>query len=1161
LFIDQHDGVISFFIKAFIRKGTMKIKVKIMHGLLKYGTGMSGSIQPITRCIHTCFAFLFFLVTLSSCNDKNAGTANSVSSYPDSLKLFTQLDSSVTGVHFRNDILEDEYTNAIVYEYTYNGAGVAIGDVNNDGLDDIFFTANQRPNRLYLNKSSLKFEDITQLSGTGGRPGCWKTGVTMADVNGDGLLDIYVCYSGDLPGIKRTNELLINKGPNNNGVPAFEDEASQWGVADTAYSTQASFFDYDKDGDLDMILVNHSPRTVDNLDEAYLTFLKSKKNLVTGVKLFQNTGSSFIENSTAAGIINNGLSFGLGVSTADVNNDNWPDIYLSNDYMAPDFLYINNKNGTFTDRIGEMVGYTSEFSMGSDIADFNNDGWNDIYTLDMLPEDNHRQKLLSSIDNYEFFELRNKLGLHPQFMRNMLHVNNGNGSFSEIAQLSGVSNTDWSWAPLFADFDNDGWKDLFVANGFVHDYTNLDFMKYMGDYLRQNNYYVQNKNLLELALKAPSSEVVNYLYQNNGDLTFKNMSAPWGIDKPSNSNGAAYADLDNDGDLDLVVNNTKQPAGIFRNNANKITGNHYLRLKLKGENKNTQAVGARIFVYCDSLTQTTEQVISRGYQSSVSPILHIGLGKSNQVDSLRIVWPSGKTQLLQSVAINSLLQLNEADAIEKFKNTLAKSTPLMRPLSNVIAYKHAENAINDFKRQPLLTSSLSYSGPCIAKGDINADGLEDLYIGGANGQSGKIYVQNKKGQFTETNQPVFVADAKSEDADACFADVDIDGDKDLYVSSGGYDSFLPNDAALQDRLYLNDGKGKFSKAANSLPEMLVSKGSVAAADVNADGHVDFFVGGRVIPGRYPETPQSFLLLNDGKGHFKNVLGNQSNALAKAGMISSAVFADFNSDKQPDLITAGEFMPIQIWINNKGQFTEQTSGYFNKPVYGCWNKIVVDDINNDGKPDIIAGNMGLNSQLKCSEKEPAELYYKDFDDNGSVDPILCYYIQGKSSPAVSRDELLDQMSTMRVKFTDYKSYADATLQDVFTKEELQGAIHLKATSFASTCFISSANSKYLQKDLPLDAQQSPIYAISVADVDRDGIKDIIAGGNVSNARLRFGYCRASKGQIFKGLGNGRFEMIPAAKSGLQINGDVRSMAVLNNTIFFGVNNAPLATYVY
>ncbi|MFI5130854.1 MAG: FG-GAP repeat domain-containing protein, partial [Chitinophagales bacterium] len=561
------------------------------------------------------FSIFFILIAISSCYDKGNNNADSHPSSAGSVKLFKQLDASATGIDFRNDIKEDEYTNAIVYEYAYNGGGVAIGDVNNDGLDDIFFTANQQPNRLYLNKGNpanggtdFKFEDITAVSGTGGKAGCWKTGVTMTDVNADGLLDIYVCYSGDLPGNKRINELLINKGVDKTGTPVFQDEALQWGIADSAYSTQASFFDYDKDGDLDMILINHTPHVFENLDEAYLKVLKNKKNPETGVRLFQNTGNKFEDITPGSGINNSSLSFGLGVSIADINNDNWPDIYLSNDYMAPDYLYINNRNGTFTDRIGEMIGYTSEFSMGNDVADFNNDGWNDIYTLDMVPEDNHRQKLLSSIDNYEFFELRNKVGLHPQFMRNMLHLNNGNNSFSEIAQLSGVSNTDWSWAPLFADFDNDGWKDIFATNGFVHDYTNLDFLKYMGDYLRQNNYNVRTQNLLQLALQAPSSDVINYVYKNNGDLTFKNMSAAWGIDKPSNSNGAAYGDLDNDGDLDLAINNTNQTAGIFRNDAEKITDNHYLLIKLKGEKKNTQAIGARVFVYCDSLMQTFEQL-------------------------------------------------------------------------------------------------------------------------------------------------------------------------------------------------------------------------------------------------------------------------------------------------------------------------------------------------------------------------------------------------------------------------------------------------------------------------------------------------------------------------------------------------------------------------
>ena len=1102
---------------------------------------------------------LFIVIAISSCSNSGTDKTRLATEYPDSLKLFKQLDSSVTGIDFSNKIVEDQYMNPIVYEYTYNGGGVAIGDVNDDGLDDIFFTANQKSDRLYLNKGGFRFEDITAVSGTGGRPGCWKTGVTMADVNGDGLLDIYVCYSGDLPGNKRANELLINKGNNNAGIPVFRDEATQWGLADSAYSTQASFFDYDKDGDLDMILINHSPHVFENLDEANLTFLKNKNNPATGAKLFENTGSSFKDVTAKSGLINTGLSFGLGVSIADVNNDNWPDLYISNDYMAADYLYINNRNGTFTDRLGEMIGYTSEFSMGNDIADFNNDGYSDIYTLDMLPEDNHRQKLLSSIDNYEFFELRNKVGLHPQFMRNMLHLNNGNNSFSEIGQLAGISNTDWSWSPLFADFDNDGWKDLFVANGFVHDYTNMDFLKFMGDYLRQNNYDLRSQNLLELASKAPSSDVVNYVFKNEGNLTFKNMSAAWGIDKPSNSNGAAYADLDNDGDLDLVTNNINQPSAIFRNDANKLSGNNYLRLKLKGEKKNTLAIGAKVIIYCDSLMQTAEQLVTRGYQSSVSPVLHIGLGKSQKIDSLRVIWPSGKMKLLKDVAFNSTLQLNEADANEIFHFASEHIKTLLHPLNNVIAYHHVENATNDFKRQPLLTSSLSYSGPCMAKADVNNDGLEDLFVGSASGHAAEIFLQNKNGHFSKTAQPAFDMDINSEDAGACFADVDNDGDLDLYVCSGGYDNFLPNDPALQDRIYLNDGKGKFLKSANTLPSMLVSKGCVVSADVNGDGFADFFVGGRVIPGRYPETPQSFLLVNDGKGHFKNILDNSSNPLAKAGMITTAAFIDMNADKQPDLITAGEFMPIQVWINDKGQFTDKTNAYFDKPISGCWNKIIVDDINGDGKPDIIAGNMGYNSQIKCSETEPVELYYKDFDDNGSVDPILCYYVQGKSYPAVARDELLDQISTMRTKFPDYKSYADATLHDIFSEQELQNAGHLKATCFASAVFVSAANKKYQETDLPIAAQQSPVYAISVADVDGDQIKDLILGGNVSHARLRLGYCLANYGIILKGKGDGTFAPIPAANTGLRISGDTRSIALFDHKILFGVNNAPMVSY--
>lgn len=1107
----------------------------------------------------TCSA-VFLLLLISSCTSQDANEPRKETATADSLKLFQLLDSSETGISFTNNIVEDESMNPIVYEYTYNGGGVAIGDVNNDGLDDIFFTANQQPDRLYLNKGGLKFEDISVASGTGGKPGCWKTGVTMADVNGDGLLDIYVCYSGDLPGNKRINELLINQGVNDSGIPHFQDQAVQWNLADSSYSTQASFFDYDKDGDLDMVLINHAPHVFENLDEANLHYLSNLKNLQTGVRLFRNTGSSFEDVTERSGIVNTSLSFGLGVSVSDINNDNWPDLYISNDYMAADYLYINNRNGTFTDRIGERLSYTSEFSMGNDIADFNNDGWNDIYTLDMVPEDNHRQKLLSSIDNYEFFELRNKVGLHPQFMRNMLHLNNGNNSFSEIGQASGISNTDWSWSPLFADFDNDGWKDLFVANGFVHDYTNMDFLKFMGDYLRQTNYDLRNHNLLELAAKAPSSNVMNYVFRNNGDLTFKNMSATWGMDKPSNSNGAAYGDLDNDGDLDLVVNNTNQPSFVFRNDANKKGNNKYLRLKLKGEKKNTLGVGTRVFAYTKGQVQSIEQLISRGYQSSVSPVLHIGLGNFNRVDSLRVIWPSGKMDLIKDIAANATLDLDESKAAQVFRYKPLKSQSIFTSIKN-INYTYKENSVNDFKRQPLLTAALSYGGPCMAKGDVNGDGLEDLFIGGASGQAGALFLRNKNGKFTASTHAVFDQDAYCEDADACFADIDNDGDQDLYVCSGGYDRFLPDDPGLQDRIYLNDGKGKFAKSLDALPGMLVSKSCVTAADINGDGYIDFFVGGRVIPGRYPETPQSFLLLNDGSGHFKNFPGNNNDTLCHSGMISTAVFADMNKDGQPDLVIAGEFMPIMIWINNKGQFTDKTQEYFDRPVSGCWNKIMIEDLNNDNRPDIIAGNMGLNTQIKCSLTEPVELYYKDFDENGSVDPVLCYYIQGKSYPAISRDELLDQMSTMRTRFPDYKSYADASLNDIFSKEELQGASHLKATCLASAVFISSSGVKYRQLNLPFPVQQSPVYAIAVADVDGDGIKDIITGGNVSHARLRFGFCEANQGTLLKGTGDGRFTPVSPVSAGLKLRGDIRSIALIDHTVLFGVNNAAVASYEY
>ncbi len=1108
---------------------------------------------------HLANILIFFIAINAVCasctnagDKKNTGTK-------DSVKLFTLLSPPETNISFRNDVQEDEYNNPLVYEYVHNGGGVAVGDINNDGLDDVFFTANKNDNQLYLNKGNLKFENITITSGTKGRSNSWKTGVTMADVNGDGLLDIYVCYSGNLPGTQRANELLINYGADKNNIPVFKEEAAVYGLADSAFSTQAAFFDYDKDGDLDMVLINHCPRRFENLDDTYINFLLNKTDSLTGVKLYRNENGHFNNITYKSGIRNTRLSYGLGVSIADINNDGWPDIYLSNDYMAPDYLYINNKNGTFTDHLGDMIGYTSEFSMGNDVADINNDGLNDIYTLDMLPEDNYRQKLLSANDNYEFFELRKRTGLHPQYMRNMLHVNNGDGTFSEMAQFSGISNTDWSWAPLFADYDNDGWKDLFVTNGYVHDYTNLDFLKYMGDYLQDNRGNVRRETLLELAKKMPSSNVINYVFKNNGDNTFENKSVAWGIDVPSNSSGAAYSDLDNDGDLDLIINNVNANAFVYRNDVNRIHKNNYLKIKLEGEKQNGFGIGAKITLYKAGKIQTQEQLVSKGYQSGVSTILHFGVGKDVAIDSLHIEWPGGKEQWIINVTVNKQLVLKEAEAKNISSKNKTNTLGILSAIASPVNFIHNENLVNDFKRQPLLTSSLSYGGPCMTKGDINKDGLEDIFIGGATGQPGAVFIQKANNSFILISEPALEADKPSEDAAAVFFDAENDGDLDLYVCSGGYDNFMPQDALLQDRLYLNDGKGLFTKSTDALPQMLTSKSCVAVTDINGDNFSDLFVGGRVVPGRYPEAPRSYILLNDGKGHFKDETKNIAAALVAPGMITDAVFADMNNDYKSDLVTIGEFMPVQIFINENGKLVDRSSNYFSANTNGCWNKLLVNDFNNDGKPDIIAGNMGLNTQIKASETEPAELWYKDFDDNGSVDPILCFYIQGKSYPYVSRDELLDQMSIMRTRFTNYKDYANVQLNNIFTADELTGAKTIKASTLSSTCFISTGNEKYKEALLPLVAQAMPVYAIAAFDYDRDGKKDIMLGGNISQARLKFGYCRAGHGTLLRGDGKGGFEYIKQNISGLHVNGDIRSMLTINQVLLIGKNNAAVEVY--
>ncbi|WP_457288091.1 VCBS repeat-containing protein [Pedobacter sp. UYP24] len=1041
------------------------------------------------------------------------------------------------------------------YQGFYSGGGVAAGDLNNDGIDEIYFSGNMTGNKLYRNKGNMKFEDITDIAGVGGRANSWKNGVNMVDVNGDGLLDIYVCYAGRQAGPETRNQLFINQGVNAAGIPTFLDEAAKYGLDDPSYSTQSVFFDFDKDGDLDLLLIDDNVKVLSNLDDMTIKELKKQEDPLARSKLFRNDNGHFKDVSKMAGLDMSTLSYSLAGGVADINGDGWPDIYLSNDYAIPDRMYINNGDGTFTDQAQKMLDHMSLFAMGNTITDVNNDGLPDIFTLDMLPEDNRRQKLLAGLDNYEVYNINLRNGFFYQYQRNMLQINNGDGTFSEVGQLAGISNTDWSWAPLFADYDNDGWKDLFITNGFMRDFTNMDVLKYNEQYMMSKNGDISPTDLVSMLKKVPSSNVKNYIFKNEGNSTFKNKGVDWGINIPSNSNGAAYSDLDNDGDLDLIVNNMNRAPFIYENKSDSLS--NYLKIKLKGSGKNTDGLGALITLFNKGKQQCIEQMPSKGYLSSVSQNIHFGLGKEKMVDSLRIIWPSGKKQVITNVTSNRQLLVSEKDAKETY-NRPQKEKGLFTEINSPLAYAQVKNEINDFKRQPLLVNSLSFDGPCMAKADVNGDGLEDVFVGGDVNKAGALFIQQRSGKFIKDEHP-FLADAMSEDTEAVFFDANGDGYQDLYVVSGGYGNFKDGDPLFEDRLYLNDGKGKLTKSLNAVPEMHVSKSCAKVGDFNGDGKPDIFVGSRVMPGKYPEAPKSFLLINDGKGHFTNQINRIAPDLEYIGMVTDAAVLDLNGDKKDDLILIGDWMPISIYINEAGKLKNRTKKYFERDYTGWWNTLKVEDMNGDGKPDLIIGNLGLNSQCHASEKESAELVYKDFDDNGAIDPILCLPIMGKSYPYLTRDELLDQLSVMRQRFPSYTSFADAGLNQIFTPEELKGAKVLKANYLKTAYFENTGNGKFKEKQLPIEAQFAPVFTITCFDANNDGNKDILLCGNINQSRIRFGKYDANHGVLLAGDGRGSFKNV--TRTGLNLKGDVRSVIKINNTLLFGINQQKMRAFKF
>ena len=1091
-------------------------------------------MNDLFKFICCCIILTAFL----SCEEeKSEPESNSQSS------LFTKMSSEHTGVAFNNRVENQKDFNIFKYRNFYNGGGVALGDINNDGLIDIYFTANMDSNKLYLNKGDFKFEDITESAGVAGNKP-WSTGVNMIDVNSDGLLDIYVSNAGNMEGNNHDNDLYIN-----NGDLTFTEQAKEFNLAETGFSTHASFLDYDKDGDLDAYILNNSNIPVTSLGYADQRELRAKDwdvpHIFRGVgdMLLRNDGDVFTDVSEEAGIYGSLIGFGLGVMVTDINNDLYPDIYVSNDFYERDYLYINNQDGTFTEDIKNWTSHLCLSAMGIDMADINNDGLADIFITDMLPEPDPRVKSVMEFEGYNVFKLKQSKDFYQQYIQNTLQLNNGNGSFSEIAYFSGVSATDWSWSGLLFDMDNDGYRDIFVTNGVNHDLTDLDFVDFFANEIIQEMALTGRKEAIDSIIdKMPVVPVPNYAYRNNKDLTFDNVADEWGVGGPSLSNGAAYGDLDNDGDLDLVVNNVNSEAFVYKNNSTDQNDYNYIQLQFKGDEKNPFAIGTRVKLYHGEHTVLQELIPSRGFQSSMDYKMTIGLGESEKIDSIEVLWPNDRVMRMANIDANQLVELSQDAATDEYSVLdMKKSNSLLEEVATLKVVGHQENPYNDFDYVGLINQQLSQEGPAMAIGDINGDGNEDVYLGGSSGQAGSFAIHNGGGDLTTKTQPDFITDAGFEDTAAALFDADGDEDLDLLVGCGGNEVGSAN--SFQNRLYINDGNGNFSKSEDEIPTKRHNVSVIAPHDFDGDGDVDVFVGSRSVVGVYGIDPEHLFLENQGDGTFRDATERLGYDLKDAGMITSAQWADTDGDGKKDLVTVSEWGSPKIYKNNGRRLSLQDSSL--AQFTGWWNTIQIADLDGDGDQDIILGNQGENIHYKPSPENPMRIWINDFDNNGTIEQVMTQTIEGRDMPLHQKREIVNQMVSLKKQNLKASEYARKSVQDLFTQEVIDNSIMKEVAYSSSMILINEGGNSFSSKALPTEVQLSCVCGISCTDVNNDGMLDLVMGGNNFEFKPQYSRLDASYGNVLINKGDLEFEWQSYDRSGLFIKNEVKHMGVIKD----------------